>query len=124
MPSWSWWKTAAAAAAWRETSRPGFKGALGGGQAVQTVGGGKARLLRVLPQGLRPQLHGDVRKGGVAAVGKGGGDVLLPLMAGNVEKTYGKSRFPNMDLCAKSGTAEVGEGLAPHAWLPFAMAPM
>ena len=37
-------------------------------------------------------------------------------MAGNVEKTYGKSRFPNMDLCAKSGTAEVGEGLAPHAW--------
>ena len=41
---------------------------------------------------------------------------LAELMAGNVEKTYGKSRFPNMDLCAKSGTAEVGEGRAPHAW--------
>ena len=26
------------------------------------------------------------------------------------------SRFPNMDLCAKSGTAEVGGGQAPHAW--------
>ena len=41
---------------------------------------------------------------------------LAELMAGNVEKTYGQSRFPNMDLCAKSGTAEVGEGKAPHAW--------
>lgn len=38
------------------------------------------------------------------------------LMAGNVEKTYGTDRFPHMDLCAKSGTAEVGEGKAPHAW--------
>ena len=37
-------------------------------------------------------------------------------MAGNVEKTYGQSRFSNMDLCAKSGTAEVGEGQRPHAW--------
>ncbi len=41
---------------------------------------------------------------------------LAELMAGNVERTYGKSRFPNMDLCAKSGTAEVGEGQSPHAW--------
>ena len=41
---------------------------------------------------------------------------LAELMAENVEKTYGARRFPNMDLCAKSGTAEVGEGQAPHAW--------
>lgn len=41
---------------------------------------------------------------------------VAELMAGNVEKTYGTSRFPNMDLCAKSGTAEVGEGQSPHAW--------
>lgn len=41
---------------------------------------------------------------------------LAELMAGNVEKTYGTQRFPNMDLCAKSGTAEVGEGQMPHAW--------
>ncbi len=41
---------------------------------------------------------------------------LAELMAGNVERTYGRERFPNMDLCAKSGTAEVGEGEAPHAW--------
>ena len=38
------------------------------------------------------------------------------MMADNVERTYGASRFPNMDICAKSGTAEVGEGQTPHAW--------
>ena len=41
---------------------------------------------------------------------------LRELMAANVEKTYGTKRFPNMELCAKSGTAEVGEGRPPHAW--------
>lgn len=41
---------------------------------------------------------------------------VAELMAYNVEATYGTSRFPNMDLCAKSGTAEVGEGKTPHAW--------
>lgn len=41
---------------------------------------------------------------------------LADMMAANVEKTYGTGRFPNMDICAKSGTAEVGEGQTPHAW--------
>ena len=41
---------------------------------------------------------------------------LADLMANNVTQTYGASRFPNMDICAKSGTAEVGEGQTPHAW--------
>ncbi len=41
---------------------------------------------------------------------------LADMMADNVEKTYGTKRFPNMDVCAKSGTAEVGEGKTPHAW--------
>ena len=36
-------------------------------------------------------------------------------MANNVTETYGTKRFPNMELCAKSGTAEVSDG-APHAW--------
>lgn len=43
-------------------------------------------------------------------------ETLADMMAANVEKTYGTSRFPNMDICAKSGTAEVGEGQTPHAW--------
>ena len=41
---------------------------------------------------------------------------LADMMADNVEKTYGAKRFPNMDLCAKSGTAEVGRDELPHAW--------
>ena len=41
---------------------------------------------------------------------------LADLMANNVTQSYGASRFPNMDICAKSGTAEVGEGQTPHAW--------
>lgn len=41
---------------------------------------------------------------------------LTELMARNVTETYGAERFPNMALCAKSGTAEVGGGASPHAW--------
>ena len=41
---------------------------------------------------------------------------VAQMMAYNVEATYGTARFPNMDLCAKSGTAEVGPDQTPHAW--------
>ena len=43
-------------------------------------------------------------------------ETLAALLANNVTQSYGEGRFPNMDLCAKSGTAEVGGGQAPHAW--------
>ena len=33
----------------------------------------------------------------------------------DVTSNYGEARFPGLDICAKSGTAETGEG-APHAW--------
>lgn len=49
-------------------------------------------------------------------VSAGTAEKLADMMAANVERTYGAGRFPNMELCAKSGTAEVGEGQAPHAW--------
>ncbi len=39
---------------------------------------------------------------------------LAEMMAYNVETVYGTSRFP-IDICAKSGTAEVGTGITPHA---------
>lgn len=42
--------------------------------------------------------------------------VITDMMANNVARTYGADRFPNMELCAKSGTAEVGGGQSPHAW--------
>ena len=41
---------------------------------------------------------------------------LADMMANNVAVSYGTKRFPNMDLCAKSGTAEVGGDQNPHAW--------
>ena len=41
---------------------------------------------------------------------------LADMMANNVSVIYGTKRFPGMDICAKSGTAEVGGGLAPNAW--------
>ena len=41
---------------------------------------------------------------------------LADLMANNVAVNYGANRFPNMDVCAKSGTAEVGGGKQPSAW--------
>ena len=41
---------------------------------------------------------------------------LADIMSRNVIDAYGSGRFPNMDICAKSGTAEVGGGNSPHAW--------
>ncbi|MGX8699522.1 MAG: penicillin-binding transpeptidase domain-containing protein [bacterium] len=38
------------------------------------------------------------------------------MMTYNVYLTYGRENFPNLPLAAKSGTAEVGGGAAPHAW--------
>lgn len=49
-------------------------------------------------------------------ISSGTAEKLAEMMAANVEKTYGAGRFRNMDICAKSGTAEVGEGQTPHAW--------
>ena len=40
---------------------------------------------------------------------------LRDMMAHNVQETYGQSRFGDLAVCAKSGTAEVSDG-APHAW--------
>lgn len=40
---------------------------------------------------------------------------LGEMMRGNVVTSYGASQFGDLTVCAKSGTAEVGEGLSPHA---------
>lgn len=41
---------------------------------------------------------------------------IKAMMSYNVVRTYGTDNFPGLDICAKSGTAEVGEGQSPHAW--------
>lgn len=40
---------------------------------------------------------------------------IKEMMKNNVVSIYGANRFPE-NTCAKSGTAEVGGGLSPHAW--------
>lgn len=40
---------------------------------------------------------------------------LAEMMRNNVEVTYGQGNFGSLKVCAKSGTAEVGENLTPHA---------
>ncbi len=40
---------------------------------------------------------------------------LAEMMRNNVVSVYGAGNFPDLEVCAKSGTAEVGEGLTPHA---------
>ena len=46
----------------------------------------------------------------------GTAETLAQLMSDNVTYNYGSSRFGDLDVCAKSGTAEVGGGQNPHAW--------
>ena len=41
---------------------------------------------------------------------------IADMMHNNVIETYGQERFPDMDICAKSGTAEVGPDKTPNAW--------
>lgn len=41
---------------------------------------------------------------------------LRSMMRSNVLLNYGQDRFGDLAVCAKSGTAEVGEGKTPHAW--------
>ena len=83
------------------------------------AGGGKAAepyLIKKTVSALGiPSLPHITQKTG-ALISGGTAEKLADMMADNVEKTYGRDRFPNMDICAKSGTAEVGEGQTPHAW--------
>ncbi len=41
---------------------------------------------------------------------------LARMLRSNVMNEYGDSSFPNLRMCGKTGTAEVGDGKSPHAW--------
>ncbi|MBR7081873.1 MAG: penicillin-binding protein [Oscillospiraceae bacterium] len=41
---------------------------------------------------------------------------ISDMMSYNTAYTYGEENYPGLRLHAKSGTAEVGDGAAPHAW--------
>lgn len=74
---------------------------------------------------------GTIAGGGTAAEpillkGSRAGDVTLlstetaaqlkEMMRNNVVSNYGDGNFPDLELHAKTGTAEVGEGRSPHGW--------
>ena len=42
--------------------------------------------------------------------------LLREMMRNNVVDHYGQSQFGELAVCAKSGTAEVGDGQRPHSW--------
>ena len=48
-------------------------------------------------------------------IGENTASILTDFMANNVKTVYGAANFPDVAVCAKSGTAEVGEGQMPHA---------
>lgn len=80
--------------------------------------GGEAAVPRLI----RSIDTGSILPGGIFRVRKTGelvsadsAAVLRRMLRTNVEQTYGAARFP-AGTCAKSGTAEVGAGLTPHAW--------
>ncbi|MCC8122594.1 MAG: penicillin-binding protein [Oscillospiraceae bacterium] len=81
--------------------------------------GGKAavpKLILKTENALGISLPGGITQKTGALVSESTASTLADLMARNVTETYGASRFPNMDICAKSGTGEVGGGNSPHAW--------
>lgn len=43
-------------------------------------------------------------------------EVLKAMMRNNVKEVYGENNFKGLELCAKSGTAEVGGDKKPHSW--------
>ncbi len=42
---------------------------------------------------------------------------ISDIMRYTIKSRYGDSMFPNMQMCAKTGTAEVGEEKLPHGWM-------
>ena len=43
-------------------------------------------------------------------------DKLKMMMRKNVENNYGDSKFKGLDMCGKTGTAEIADGVTPHSW--------
>jgi len=43
-------------------------------------------------------------------------DILTKMMRNNVKKNYGDHRFSGLEVCGKTGTAEVGDKSTPHSW--------
>ena len=67
------------------------------------------------PLGLPTGLYGSGAKHRL--ISSGAAETIKSMMRYNVTAYYGDGRFWNLNMCAKTGTAEVGEDKTPHAWL-------
>ncbi len=80
--------------------------------------GGKAEypnLVKSVRSAVGIKIPTDYRKSGGRYMSKKTADTLSEMMRNNVINEYGEGRFEGMELCAKSGTAEI-DGTKPHAW--------
>lgn len=67
------------------------------------------------PAGLPAHLR--VSKNGSRMLSADAADTLKDMIRYTVTKKYGDATFPGLQFCAKTGTAEVGAGIEPHAWI-------
>ncbi len=87
-----------------------FTGAIAnGGQAEYP------NIVSSLRSSLGMKMSVDYRKSGGRYMSRDTAEVLSEMMRNNVLSEYGEDRFAGMELCAKSGTAEV-DGAEAHAW--------
>lgn len=63
-----------------------------------------------------PCLIKGSRAGSVSLLSSDTAGQIRSMMRNNVKSNYGDSNYPGLELHAKSGTAEVGNGKAPHSW--------
>lgn len=82
------------------------------------AGGGEAAepylMERVDAKKLTASYHASPRRTG-RLLDRETCQALTAMMRNNVVSTYGTAPFPDLPVCAKSGTAEVGGGFLPHA---------
>ncbi len=81
-----------------------------GGQAAQPQLINNIDFVSGLPAGL------SMKKRAISMIEEDTASLLKTMMHYNVEDNYGSGNFPGLNICAKSGTAEVGKSVKPNAW--------
>ena len=81
--------------------------------------GGKAAVPQIVlkattPKGVPTALY--FKRNTKTLIDSGTAQTLAEMMRRNVTENYGTKRFPNLDICAKSGTAETAADQKAHAW--------
>ncbi len=65
---------------------------------------------------LFPLFHLGLNQGEKRVLSQETAKTLGAMMRNNVKNVYGESQYKGLELCAKSGTAQVGADKEPHAW--------